>query len=42
MWIIAIVLAGCMSRETNLEDITEQVESKGKGVIIDIEPGQKK
>lgn len=32
----------CTTHETNLEDITEEVISKQRGVVIDIEPGQKK
>lgn len=36
------LMFGCMPHQDNLEDITEEVVSKGRGVTIDIEPGQKK
>jgi len=40
--ICLLILAACSSRETNLKDLAERTEAKGKGVIIDIEPGTKK
>lgn len=39
---LLLLLMGCAPKETNLEDLAEQVETHGKGVSIDIEPGQKK
>lgn len=46
LWMISILLCVCLffgcNHSTNLEDISEEVISKGRGVTIDIEPGQKK
>lgn len=35
-----LILGSCAS--TSIEDVAEDVVSKGHGVSIDIEPGQKK
>jgi hypothetical protein len=37
-----LLLMGCAPKETSLEDVTEEVISKDRGVTIDIEPGQKR
>lgn len=37
-----LVLTSCMFHPTSLDDVAESVQSKGRGVTIDIEPGNRK
>jgi hypothetical protein len=39
---LTVLLCSCSAKASNLEDITEEVISKDRGVIVDIEPGTKK
>ena len=39
--LILAILASCQSRPGNLEDVSQEVIQKDRGVIIDIEPGKK-
>lgn len=40
--LLLLILFGCTTHETSLDDLAESVETHEKGVTIDIEPGEKK